>query len=57
MVIRTGGCSDPAGFYVIFSTGLSVNPNAWRAVNPAAWITTLIYVIDWICLYVMITIH
>lgn len=47
--------SDPAGFYVIFSTGLSVNPNAWPgAVNPAAWDKQnppSMY-IDWIRVYV-----
>ena len=47
--------SNPAGFYVIFSTGLSVNPNAWPgAVNPAAWDKQnppSMY-IDWIRVYV-----
>ncbi len=30
--------SDPAGFYLIFSTGISTNPKSWPGViNPAEW--------------------
>lgn len=47
--------SNPAGFYVIFSTGLSVNPKAWPgAVNPATWdkLNPPSMYIDWIRVYV-----
>lgn len=47
--------SDPAGFYMIFSTGLSVNPKAWPgAVEPSTWDKKnppSMYV-DWVRVYV-----
>ena len=47
--------SDPAGFYLIFSTGLSVDPNAWPGtVNPQKWDKQnppSMY-IDWVRVYV-----
>ena len=47
--------SDPLGFFLIFSTGMSVNPNAWPgAINPSEWDgenPPSMY-IDWIRVYV-----
>ena len=47
--------SDPEGFFLIFSTGISTNPNAWPgAVVPSEWrkdaMPTMF--IDWIRVYV-----
>lgn len=47
--------SDPAGFFLIFSTGLSTNPQAWPgAVDPSQWDKQnppSMY-IDWVRVYV-----
>lgn len=47
--------SDPEGFFLIFSTGISVNPNAWPgAVVPSEWKKDAMpaMFIDWIRVYV-----
>lgn len=47
--------SDPEGFFLIFSTGISVNPNAWPgAVDPSGWKKDAMpaMFIDWIRVYV-----
>lgn len=47
--------SDPEGFFLIFSTGISVNPNAWPgAIVPSEWKaeTPPSMFIDWIRVYV-----
>ena len=47
--------SDPAGFFLIFSTGLSVNPQAWPgAVDPSEWdpASPPSMYVDWVRVYV-----
>lgn len=47
--------SDPAGFFLIFSTGISTNPKAWPgAIIPSEWKQDVIpaMYIDWIRVYV-----
>lgn len=47
--------SDPAGFFLIFSTGLSVNPQAWPgAVDPSEWDPASLpsMYVDWVRVYV-----
>ena len=47
--------SDPKGFFMIFSTGISTNPEAWAgAVKPAQWDKNAMpcMYIDWIRVYV-----
>lgn len=47
--------SDPAGFFLIFSSGLSVNPQAWPgAVDPTEWDPTAppSMDVDWVRVYI-----
>lgn len=47
--------SDPEGFFLIFSTGISTNPKSWPgAVNPAEWKADAMptMYIDWVRVYV-----
>ncbi len=47
--------SDPEGFYMLFSTGISDNPNAWPGeVNPSEWDPEALpsMYIDWVRVYV-----
>lgn len=47
--------SDPEGFFMLFSTGLSTNPGAWPgAVNPAEWKKDAMpdMCIDWVRVYI-----
>ena len=47
--------SDPKGFFMIFSTGISTNPKAWAgAVKPELWDNSAMpcMYIDWIRVYV-----
>lgn len=47
--------SDPLGFFLIFSTGISTNPNAWPgAINPSEWKKDAMpaMFVDWIRVYV-----
>ena len=46
--------SDPQGFFLIFSTGISTNPNAWPgAIIPSEWKKDAMpaMYIDWIRVY------